>query len=167
MLKKSNNPKDFHVFSDVDKETADDLYDKIQIHLASFVDMYDIEGTIGFSHKILIDIIDRIEKRRVYFHIFYNGCEMGELNEGALLCFWIAKLQPFYNETMLTTDLNVLLAAHILRQTIYLHYDREKKEEREIPEHVIDSLVYALKYRDISKEALMLLMDSFLDEKQE
>ena len=44
----------------------------------------------------ILEIIDRVEKRRVYFKVFYDK-EMSEKNEASLYCFWILKLAPFTN----------------------------------------------------------------------
>jgi hypothetical protein len=63
----------------------------------------------------MLEIIERVEKRRVYFHVFYDGCKMGELNEGALFCYWILKLQPFFYTGMDSNMLNAKISLCLLR----------------------------------------------------
>ncbi|MCL2808714.1 MAG: hypothetical protein FWD24_01470 [Treponema sp.] len=87
---------------------------------------------------------------------------MGELNEGALLCFWIAKLQPFYHPSIDTTKLNSKIAVCIFSNMI-LFYFKNNKQERKIPPHFVNDLYYSLLYRDISKESLILLAESFIE----
>ena len=126
---------------------------------------FGIDGRgLGCSQDVLLEIFDRIEKRRVYFHIFYNGCKMGELNEGSLLCFWVSKLQPFSSPGMDSCKLNAKIALCLFVNTIYFHFEK-MAQEKKMPKHFINDLYYALMYRDISKESLMILAESFFDEK--
>jgi len=115
------------------------------------------------SDDVLLEIIERIEKRRIYFHIFYEGCEMGELNEGALFCFWIVKLHPFYHPKIDSNVLNAKIAICLFTNAIY-YYSEKTRNEKRIPEHFIKDLYYSLVYRDISKESLMILAESFINE---
>jgi len=162
--KTSNNPKDFPVFSCIDKITVDKMVRKMTMLLGNLSSVLHINvAEIIGSEATLIEIFDRIEKRRIYFHIFYKGCDMGELNEGALLCFWIAKLQPFFHPKIETIKLNTKIAVCIFLNAIYYYSDNIKQEKR-IPDHFVNDLYYSLMYRDISKEALMVLAESFVDE---
>ena len=82
----ANKPKDFPVFSHIDKNTIETMATKIVKLLGNLSTVLGIDATeIIKSENVLIEIIERVEKRRIYFHVFYDGCEMGELNEGALL----------------------------------------------------------------------------------
>jgi len=165
----TNKLSDFPIFSQISKSTVKRYADKLIKLLGNLKTVLNIEkGKVGFSEKIITEIFDRIEKRRVYFHVFYKGCKMGELNEGALLCFWIAKLQPFFHPKIESIKLNAKIAVCIFINSIYSHNDRtnNKGKERKIPAHSIDDLYYSLLYRDISKESLMILAESFVDNKE-
>jgi len=161
----SNKPDDFPVFSCIDKNTIDKMIVKMTKLLGNLTSVLNIDTTeITGSEDVLIEIFERIEKRRIYFHIFYNGCKMGELNEGALLCFWVAKLQPFYHPKIDSNKLNAKIAICLFTNAIYF-YSEKTKQERKIPDHFINDLYYSLLYRDISKESLMVLTESFVNEK--
>ena len=161
----ANKPGDFPVFSHIDKSAIDLMAAKIIRLLGNLSTVLGIAtAEIIKSDEALIEIIERIEKRRVYFHIFYDGCEMGELNEGALLCFWIVKLHPFYHPKINSNTLNAKIALCLFTNAVYYHSEKTKKERR-IPVHFINDLYYSLVYRDISKESLMILAKSFAEEK--
>ena len=87
----ANKPEEFPIFTSLDKKTVKNMLAKMSNYLnnISYIIQFDYRK-IDTSMDI-IEIIERIEKRRIYFHIYYNGCKMGELNEGALMCFWILK----------------------------------------------------------------------------
>jgi len=158
-----HKPVDFPVFSHIDKSTIDQISMKIIKLLGNLSSVLGIETTeITYSDEILIEIIERIEKHRVYFHIFHDGCELGELNEGALLCFWIAKQHPFYHPKIKTNTLNAKIAICLFTNAIYYYSDKMKRNKK-ISEHFINDLYYSLIFRDINKESLMILANSFAE----
>jgi len=159
----ANKPKDFPIFSNLDKIAIDQMAAKIIKYLGNLSSFLGINTNEIIKHDdVLIEIIERVEKRRIYFHIFYNGCELGELNEGALLCFWIVKLHPFYHPNINSNILNTKIALCLYTNAIYYHSEKSKAEKR-IPKHFIKDSYYSLLYRDISKESLMILAESFIE----
>jgi len=169
--KKYRDADKYPVFLDI-AEAGDDAKTFFDDRLAKLMDLLEKKympflepggESLDISENVLMEIFERVEKRRIYFHIFHK-CKMGELNEGALFCFWIAKLQPFHHPLIKTSKLNARLAAVLFANTIAFHLEKTG-QKKEIPGHFGDSLVYALLYRDISKEALMILAESFLDKK--
>jgi hypothetical protein len=123
----ANKPADFPVFSHIDKSTIESMVTKIVKLLGNLSTVLGIDtAEIIKSEDVLIDIIERVEKRRIYFHVFYDGCEMGELNEGALLCFWIVKLHPFYHPKINSNTLNAKIAICLFTNAIYYHSEKQK-----------------------------------------
>jgi hypothetical protein len=107
------------------------------------------------------EVIERVEKRRVYFHIFYEGCKMGEMNEVSLICFWILKLMPFYSSKMSNLELNAKIAVHIFTNMLAFVQKRMNKKAN-INKQLLNDLYYAFRYRDLSKEAIMLIAEGLL-----
>ena len=94
----ANIPEEFPVFTKLDKRQITLLRSRFMVYLKDFEVNCGITN-IFTSTPVMMEIYERIEKRRVYFHVFYNKCKMGELNEGSLMCFWILKLMPFSHES--------------------------------------------------------------------
>jgi hypothetical protein len=124
---------------------------------------------LKFNRDVLYEIFTRIEKRRVYFHIYHSGMEMGEINEGALLCFWILKLMPCQMKGISASLLNTKIAYIIFVNL--LHYVANESNKKagagtklhvNIKKRLMDDLLYAFQYRDLSKEAIMALAESYL-----
>ena len=160
----ANKTNEFPVFTHIDKNTVNVMASKIIKLLGNLSTVLGINTTkIIKSDDVLIEIIERIEKRRFYFHVFHDGCKMGELNEGALLCFWIVKLHPFYHPRINSNTLNTKIAICLFTNAIY-YYTKKSKKERKISEQFINDLYYSLIYRDISKESLMVLAESFSED---
>ena len=118
---------------------------------------------IAFHHSTITKIIDLVERRRVYFYI-YHGVDMSEWNEIALYCFWINKLKPFYaiagsngkvDNPLWTSDyLNATIAVRLLRNTV-------KRMSGKLYMN-IGNLHHSFRYRDLSKECIMSVIESFL-----
>jgi hypothetical protein len=107
-MTKTNKVEDFPIFGSLDQKTFEYMFRKLEGYLQNLSNVLNIDPSrISCSQQTMLEIIDRVEKRRVYFHVFYDGCKMGELNEGALFCYWILKLHPFFYPGM---DSNILNA---------------------------------------------------------
>ncbi|GHT37606.1 hypothetical protein FACS189427_10760 [Planctomycetales bacterium] len=116
---------------------------------------------LRYSYDDLIEIVDRVEKRKIYFHIFHNAMKMGELNEMALYCFWVLKLCPFSCVSMQGSAVNSL-AATILFTVSVEKMAKKKNMSCTITKSSIQSLYYVFRYRDLSKESIMALAESYI-----
>jgi len=157
----STNPDDFPIFgtmpkSDYMKETAD------------FISMFEyFAPTVGvkwenvrYNKAYISEIIDLIQRRRVYFHIYHN-IEMGELNEGSLICFWIMKLKPFHDALNPDIELNLIFALALFTRTV-MYTAKMWNKPAHITEQIIKHLRHAFTYRDLSKEAFMAIGESLI-----
>lgn len=109
----------------------------------------------------LIECVERVSKRKFYFKVFHGIEHLAEFKEVALLCFWICKLKPFVvtkAESPLCASTNELFSVHL----IYCMLEACKKhaDNFHYPDNItIKNLIYALKYQDLSKEALIQYME--------
>jgi len=110
--------------------------------------------------EILLDIIEKVEKRRVYFHVFHN-ITMSEQNEVSLYCFWLLKLSPFFNKKHPNHSINTSIALFMLYEAVRRISTRKGQLFTMGKDYAYD-LIYAFQNRDISKEAVMLTIKSLL-----
>ena len=154
-----NKPEDFPIFTKLDAEQIRLLSSKLHLYL------YDFERDSGINNVIkdgdtLVEIFDRIEKRRVYFHIFHN-IKMGEINEIALMCFWILKLMPFSHSFITAKEINAKMALYLFYQML-LYTARKTNKKVNLEPSLNDDLYYSFRFRDLSKEAIMTLAKSMI-----
>ena len=154
----ANTPDEFPIFTNLDERQLIVLCSKMKVYLNDFGINHGISG-IYPDPSVLIKICDRIEKRRVYFHIYYNKRRMGELNEASLMCFWILKLMPFSHQAVPTNELNAKIALYLLNNAV-IYYARKYNKGANIS--LSENLYYAFRYRDLSKEAIMALAESMI-----
>jgi len=121
---------------------------------------------LSVSNSCIMDIIDLVERRRVYFHVFHK-VDMSEWNEIALYCFWIVKLQPFFAvpppnvKELQANEINARIAARIFINAV--KKIRKDKNKRNLEQLNLGNLIHALRYRDISKEALMAIFENLIN----
>ena len=151
----ANRPEEFPQFTKLDDSIVAYLLGKLNQYLHGFSANTGITGITIYEETVL-EIFERIEKRRIYFHVFYRGCKMGELNEGALLCFWIVKLCPFFSPKIPPDVLNAKIAVFLFNSMLSFIAQKSGKKVCITPE-IVKDLYYSLRFRDISKEALMML----------
>ena len=156
----ANEPKDFPQFTKLNLRQLTVLSAKFKFYLKDFEVNCGLSD-IYFDPSALIEICDRIEKRRVYFHVFYNCCKMGELNEGSLMCFWIIKLMPFSHKKIPANELNAKIALYLLNNMI-IYYARKHNKSVNISTSLYKNIYYSFRFRDISKEAIMVLAESMI-----
>ncbi|MDR0868807.1 MAG: hypothetical protein LBP75_10120 [Planctomycetota bacterium] len=152
-------PEDFPLFSGLDAATARAGLRKLETYLHDFLAANDIVE--WFADPVcLLRIVERVEKRRVYFHIFHD-MQMGELNEAALYAFWILKLCPFGIAGKDGGAFNALIAARIFTGAVRAAAQSHGKSTT-FTRELVEKLIYSFRYRDLSKEALMLMADGFI-----
>jgi hypothetical protein len=158
-------PEDFPQFTQPDSATMQRLMSKIPQFLHNIASVLQIKDTneIIVCQKTLYEILTRVEKRRVYFHIYHNGLKMGERNEGALICFWILKLMPFKHDSIPNTLLNAKIAYTFFLNMLFYEAAKGKvKRKVNVKSELYNNILYSFMYRDLSKEAIMALAESLL-----
>jgi len=122
-------------------------------------------GRLSVSESCILDIIDLVERRRVYFHVFH-GIDMSEWNEAALYCFWIVKLQPFIDIPPANTkgkqinEVNAIIAVRLLCRIVNTVRNVNGKDK--LKQLSLGNLIHSFRYRDISKESIMVLFESLI-----
>ncbi|MDR3002499.1 MAG: hypothetical protein LBU89_14720 [Fibromonadaceae bacterium] len=120
---------------------------------------------LSVSNDCILNIVDLVERRRVYFHVFH-GINMSEWNEAALYCFWIIKLQPFVEipppnaKAKQINKVNSMIAVRLLCRTI--NSMRRINGKGRIGQLNLGNLIHTFRYQDISKEAIMTLFESLI-----
>jgi hypothetical protein len=165
-------PKDFPQFTQPDSSMASAWLKRLKDYfLHNVVSALGIQNLneVKINRDVLYEIFTRIEKRRVYFHIYHKGMEMGEINEGALLCFWILKLMPFHMKGISASLLNTKIAYIVFVNLLHYVVNKSNKNAGAGPKlHIniknklMDDMLYTFQYRDLSKEAIMVLVESHL-----
>ncbi|MDR2732001.1 MAG: hypothetical protein LBB36_02150 [Fibromonadaceae bacterium] len=169
MVEESNSPLqsckpgDYPQFGKLPEEVIQENADKLKKWI------WENESTIPrerifVSDDCILKIIDLVERRRVYFHVFHK-IDMSEWNEIALYCFWITKLHPFFEVPPPNTVgrpaylVNAIIAVRMLQNVVNKIRKREGKERVKLS---LNNLIHAFCFRDISKESFMALFESLI-----
>jgi len=163
-MPESNDIDDFPNFKNLEKEQFYPIYKKFTNNIKDVLDIIKIDKSKVYitdptnADAPIRDLIERVEKRKIYFHIFHK-LKMDELNEISFYCFWILKLQPFKHrdEHFDNNKLNVDIAVYLLLQAAFKHIKSHQNLTVGITLKALQNLLYAFQYHDLSKEAIMAL----------
>lgn len=130
---------------------------------------YDKEK-IFIDETVVMAVIAKVHQRKKYFE-YFHGLNMSECKEVALTSFWIIKLRPIcavskqenMDEVEIFNAINEKLAFYYIITALRGMLESEKISDQQLNELPIEytkELIYSFRYRDISKEALILLVES-------
>jgi len=163
-MSESNDINDFPNFKNLEKQQFYSIYMKFIDNVKEILDRIKIDKSKVYItdpmdvNAPIRDIVGRVEKRKIYFHIFHK-LKMDELNETSFYCFWILKLQPFKHrdENFNNNKLNVDIAVYFLLQTAFKYIESHSNLTVGITQEALLNILYAFQYHDLSKEAIMAL----------
>jgi len=128
-------------------------------------------GDITYSIPLIYEIFKRIDQRADYYLYFHSNqkkpMEMSQTKEIALMVFWILKYKPLSLSVFKANNLfqkknctvNEYFAVYYLFSCAKEVSPRADIDTYFIPKN-INNLVYSFMHRDISKEAMILFVDS-------
>ena len=116
------------------------------------------------SMRDLIDIITRVDKREAYFYYFHSKMEINERKKVALYVYWILKFKPFrivdsrYENKERENNINEAFSVYLICSVLF--YAKKITSTTAKKEIFYKKLMYVLRFRDISLDALLLLIES-------
>lgn len=110
----------------------------------------------------LSDIIVRVHKRKYYFQVFHNNMITSEYKETALYCYWILKLRPLWIDPSIKSSerINEKFALHMY-VSLLKKYNEDFSEKDGINKLHIRELMYSFRFRDITKESMILMLEPY------
>jgi len=134
------------------------------------------EFELEINHVLLINVFVRIDERKDYFMYFHsegNPMHMSLEKEIALEAYWLSRYQPvrikkIEDEIRFTKSFRVTISDVIATMLIVAFLvDKKESLDEYFTEKRINALIYNMFNRDISKEAMIMYVEAFLDEKAE
>ena len=141
-----------------------DQMKNIEEELLRFIKIYNLDIKKLVTNPVALqDIITRVDMREDYFIYFHNGTKINEFKRISLIAFWINKLRPFTyiedasDKIAIASKINERFATFLIMGTV----TRFSPNALESPyiKAMIKELTYALRFRDISKEGLMMVLE--------
>ena len=147
-------------------ELSSEIY-KINNLMQIYAERHNINiDDIFFNYHQLVHIVVRIDKRKYYMTYFHHGMVMSEYKLTMLLVYWINKLKPFtYKGELFNLNgdriIDINLDFCIFLVLSLLNKLNGSELENEANFIYIRDLKYSLVFRDLTKEALYLIVDYF------
>ena len=158
------NGNKIYVYQPPDKADKEKNFNQLVKLFYKFAEAENIEQSkVEFDFKLINEINIRVDKRKDYYIIFHKETYLSEVRESALLAFWILKFKPFLIKSEDGSDnslnINCGFAEYIILSAVseYIHRESNGTKIFKVGNEYLDKLGYALKYWDLSKEAMMLI----------
>lgn len=146
-----------------EQEFLDEVHnlDKLLHDFCEGCDLYPYES-VKTNINTLRDIIVRVHKRKHYFKVFHNEMITSEYKETALYCYWFLKLRPLwiYPANKSSDRINEKFALH-LYISLLKKYNEGFSESDGINRLHIRELLYSFRFRDITKESMILMLEPY------
>ena len=132
------------------------------------IDISDSEISTLYSVNVfaLAEMVKRIHQREDYFLRYHKNLKMSEYKEVGLTAFWITKFQPFSMADSRFLDeksfnISVKFAVYYIFIALSNLAIVQKKtfDMSSINKDLVYEMEYSLEYRDISKEAMGVLVE--------
>jgi hypothetical protein len=131
---------------------------------------------IGVCDKAVVEIIEQVRKRALYFYVYHGIEELDDLKESALYCYWVLKLQPFYwdkrHENKPNYELNAKIALRFFVEGVNTYVADETAKAAKnglnvkyginMNDEIFQNLFYSFRFRAWSEESLMDLAESLI-----
>lgn len=126
---------------------------------------------LSVSQIAVYQMITKVDQRKQYFNYFHH-LNISDLKEIALYAFWIVKLMPLqykesdfsgYEQALAFESINPKFAAFLIIKKFKSLAENQAQRNRIdafFSYSYVYELIYSLTYRDISKEALILLVET-------
>ncbi len=160
------------------RDTTEKFNENFKIYKEVLKNLFQNYSTnIRINYPMIYRIIERVDQRKDYYLYFHSNHDhamyMSQAKETALFCYWLIKCKPisfedayeecsFFSENGYT--INESYAAFLLMAFITGLDDSNTKYFNET---AVSTLTYSLTNREISKEALILYVESFLTKELE
>lgn len=116
---------------------------------------------ISIKRSYLPLILQRVHKRKKYFHYFHAGMKMNEVKRAALVAYWVLKFRPFsycgdaQNEFPLNEGFAFFYILSVCQKCADIH----GVDSRRPSDELVYEMMYAFKYWDLNKEAIILMAE--------
>ncbi len=158
------NIKDYPKYEKISKEQIELMAAAFNRYLGNMRETLGVnKEDVAFCEEALLEIIELVWKRHIYFQVFHKLNGLNELKEASLYCFWILKMQPFawLNAVKPNYKLNSIIALQIFTKGLYFYAEKKGKKVN-MNKLTFEELYYSFRYRDWSKEAIMDLASSLI-----
>ncbi len=119
-------------------------------------------SSVKVNLESIKDVISRVDKRKYYFKVFHKDMKLSEYKETALYCFWILKLRPFWinGNGFQAEKINEKFCLHMVL-CLLKKYNNLFNAKDGIDIKYANELIYSFRFRDLSKEALILMLEPY------
>ena len=112
--------------------------------------------------EALYEVCIRTEKRYLHYLMYYDGMKMDEIKRLAEIIYWSMRLNLISCKTDDSDDTSVRILAKFFMFTLAGVCNKEGYTFNNLDDKAHDYLIYSLKFRELSRDALVLLAEGLI-----
>jgi hypothetical protein len=116
----------------------------------------------------IVDMINRVDKRKAYYYCFHKEMKINECKVAALYAYWILKLRPFtiiddrYRNKPEICNINEAFAIYVLGAALLLTERIKNTGKASLSYYSL--LEYSFRFRNFSIDSFIVLIESITTE---
>jgi len=123
---------------------------------------------VCIQRAVIPRIILRVDKRKDYFLRYHEDTHINEIKQAALMAYWIIKFKPFMVNAGIEKlhkyrRINEGFAAYYMLSAFNQCAIETNSQIGNVSPQLEKELMYALTYWDLSKEAFILIAETFAE----
>jgi hypothetical protein len=112
--------------------------------------------------EALREVFIRSDKRYLHYIMYHNGTKMDEIKRLSEIVYWAMRLNVITRKTDNPDDAGVRILASFFMYALAGWCGKKGYAFSTLDENAHDYLIYALKYRELSRDALVLLAEGLI-----
>lgn len=158
-----DSDKKRYKYKNISSEAARKQINELNVLFTDYMNRSYKNKAVRFEIDIdcLYDVVVHVDKRNEHARIFHDVEDSNEFRNIALYCYWIVRLHPFYCDTI--SNINESFAVYLFVCLFNSMYDKKQFGKYQINRRYIHELKYTLRYRELNKATLILLMEPRLE----
>jgi len=121
-------------------------------------------GNYHIDAEGLREALIRTDKRYLHYRMYYNGMRMDEKKRLAEVCYWVIRLNVISLKSGGSITESARMSSEVVKCFVESYCRRQGYTCRILDNETSDYLVYALSYRELSRETLVLLTEGLIAE---
>jgi hypothetical protein len=116
----------------------------------------------------IVDMINRVDKRKAYYYCFHKEMKINECKVAALYAYWILKLRPFtitderYKNKPEICNINEAFAIYVIGAALLLTERIKSTDKTKLSYYNL--LEYSFRFRNFSIDSFIVLIESITTE---
>lgn len=124
------------------------------------------QSDFSIDEKQIIQILIRVDQRKLHYKMYHDGLMINELKETAVLGYWILKYKPilhFNGKIFVSEDWNERFIIFLFMSSVNQYKNLGLNPLGVVSKKLLDDIQYTLSHRLISYDSMTILLEALAE----